>query len=222
MARIESDPNYTSPTFSRATAATDPFKKEDVQALAAAMSTHDHTTGKGLVLPAGAIPDGSITSAKIADGTITGGDLAPGAVSSSKLAAGAVTTRRTVTGTSVSPSTTSASYVDVPDMVLSFASGGADSLASELLIFFGISLIAGSGATAGINVSINAGDMLGPGSAPIVTITSGQIVHSFVHIVAVIAGPSALTIKGRWASTTGSSMSCDTTRRQLSVIEFIR
>lgn len=48
MARIETDPNYTAPTFSRATAATDIFKKEDVQGVAAAMSLHDHSTGKGL------------------------------------------------------------------------------------------------------------------------------------------------------------------------------
>jgi hypothetical protein len=54
MARIETDPNYTTPTFSRATAATDLFKKEDVQLLAAAMSTHDHTNGRGARLTSGA------------------------------------------------------------------------------------------------------------------------------------------------------------------------
>jgi hypothetical protein len=91
MARIETDPNYTTPTFSRATAATDIFKKEDVQNLAAAVSTHDHTSGKGLVLSAAAIPDGAITSAKIADGTIVAGDLANGAVTTPKIADGAVT-----------------------------------------------------------------------------------------------------------------------------------
>src|SRR5215468_10648103 len=48
MARIETDPNYTTPTFPRATAGPDIFKKEDVQQLAAAVSTHDHTSGKGL------------------------------------------------------------------------------------------------------------------------------------------------------------------------------
>lgn len=50
MARIETDPNYSSPTFSRATAATDLFKKEDVQNLAAAMSAHDHNVNKGLAV----------------------------------------------------------------------------------------------------------------------------------------------------------------------------
>ena len=42
----------------------DPFKKEDVQALAAAMSTHDHSSGKGLSVAA-ALPDGSIANAKL-------------------------------------------------------------------------------------------------------------------------------------------------------------
>lgn len=87
MARIETDPNYNAPTFSRATAATDLFKKEDVQALAAAMSTHVHdNAGKGLSvapaagsIPGSALADNSITSAKIVDGTITYGDIAAGA-----------------------------------------------------------------------------------------------------------------------------------------------
>jgi len=97
MARIETDPNYSTPTFSRATAGTDIFKKEDVQALAAAMSTHVHDgAGKGLPVaftgtPAGSIPgtalaDGAVTSAKIADGTITVADIADQAVTAVKLA----------------------------------------------------------------------------------------------------------------------------------------
>lgn len=92
MARIETDPNYTAPTFSRATAATDSFKKEDVQNLAAAMSAHDHSTGKGLVIAAGGIGTGVITSAMLADGTVATGDLADGAVTSIKIADGTIAT----------------------------------------------------------------------------------------------------------------------------------
>ena len=56
MARIETDPNYTSPTFSRATAPTDLFKKEDVQNLAAAFSTHIHDgDGQGLTVDLGVL-----------------------------------------------------------------------------------------------------------------------------------------------------------------------
>lgn len=95
MARIETDPNYTSPTFSRADAATDPFKKEDVQLLAQALSTHTHGGGHGLpVAPmtAGQIPTGLITSAMIADGTIDTVDLKDGAVTSAKILDGTIGT----------------------------------------------------------------------------------------------------------------------------------
>jgi len=89
MARIETDPNYSGPTFSRATAATDLFKKEDVQNLAAAVSTHDHSSGKGLAVPIGT---GQITSAMIADGTIVAGDIADGAITSAKILDGTIAT----------------------------------------------------------------------------------------------------------------------------------
>jgi hypothetical protein len=92
MARIPVDPNYNSPTFPRATAATDLFLKEDVQALAAAMSTHDHSTGKGVVLGAASIPNGTITSAMIADLTIDTADLKDGAVTSAKILDGTIAT----------------------------------------------------------------------------------------------------------------------------------
>jgi hypothetical protein len=90
VARIETDPNYTGPTFSRATAATDLFKKEDVQQLAAAVSTHVHDGVHGLPLVAGSIPAGSITSAMIADGTIVAGDIADGTITSAKIADGTI------------------------------------------------------------------------------------------------------------------------------------
>jgi hypothetical protein len=64
MARIPVDPNYSFPTFPRATAATDIFVKEDVQALAAAVSTHVHDgAGKGLLV--GGPAAGSITNAQL-------------------------------------------------------------------------------------------------------------------------------------------------------------
>jgi hypothetical protein len=93
MARIETDPNYTTPTFSRATAATDIFKKEDVQNLASAVSTHDHAATRGLavariaagVVDATAIADGSITSTEIADLTIIGTKIANGTIPTAKL-----------------------------------------------------------------------------------------------------------------------------------------
>lgn len=67
MARIETDPNYTSPTFSRATAASDPFKKEDVQQVAAAFSVHDHSSGKGLAI---ATPLGGDLTGTVSNGGV--------------------------------------------------------------------------------------------------------------------------------------------------------
>jgi hypothetical protein len=94
MARIAVDPNYNSPTFPRATAAADIFLKEDIQALAAAVSTHVHDgAGKGLVITsASGIPAGSITSAMIADGTIATADIADGSITSAKIVDGTIAT----------------------------------------------------------------------------------------------------------------------------------
>lgn len=87
MARIETDPNYSSPTFPRADAATDLFKKEDVQQLAAAMSTHNHAPGKGLTV---SIPSGLITSSMIADRTIQAVDIGLSTIGTPELTGQAV------------------------------------------------------------------------------------------------------------------------------------
>jgi hypothetical protein len=99
MARIETDPNYSSPTFSRATAGTDLFKKEDVQSLASAVSTHDHSSGKGVALAAGAIASGLITSGMIANGTIVAADIASGTITANEIADGTITAQKIATGT---------------------------------------------------------------------------------------------------------------------------
>src|SRR5262252_1144808 len=85
--------NFTAPLqFPYATAGTDVFMKEDVQILAQAVDQHNHTTGKGLPIAAGAIPNGSITSAMIADGTITGTDIAANTVTSNNILDGTIAT----------------------------------------------------------------------------------------------------------------------------------
>src|SRR5215471_12459380 len=91
MARTSAT-NYTAQPFTYATAGTDIFKKEDVQVLAQAVDQHDHTTGKGLAIPAGAIPAGTITSAMIADGTITGTDIATGTITTTQIQDGTIAT----------------------------------------------------------------------------------------------------------------------------------
>ena len=106
MARIETDPNYSTPTFSRATAGTDIFKMTDVQGVAAALSTHVHDgTGKGL----------PVTT------------VAPGSITAAGLAANAVSQRAAVQiGTG---STTSTSFVDIPGLSASLTTTGGDLLA---------------------------------------------------------------------------------------------
>jgi hypothetical protein len=118
MARIETDPNYTAPTFSRATAATDLFKKEDIQQLAAAFSGHVHDgNGKGLAVPlppagsitGGMIADGSIGTADLADGAVTNAKLGPNSVLSANIADGTITgadiAAGTITGTNIADGT---------------------------------------------------------------------------------------------------------------------
>ena len=77
--------------FPYATAANDVFKKEDVQVLAQAVDQHTHAAGLGHQLAAGAIPNGTITSAMIVDGTIATADLADGSVTTAKHADASVT-----------------------------------------------------------------------------------------------------------------------------------
>lgn len=88
MARIETDPNYTTPTFPRATAPTDIVELEDIQQLAAAFSTHNHATGKGIAV--GGIAAGVITGTMISDGSITGPKLAANSVDSTKILDGTI------------------------------------------------------------------------------------------------------------------------------------
>lgn len=80
MARLTATNFSGALQFPYATAATDLFKKEDVQTLAQAVDQHTHAPGFGPPLAAGAIPNGSITSAMIADGSIATADIAPNAV----------------------------------------------------------------------------------------------------------------------------------------------
>jgi hypothetical protein len=94
--------NYVTPStaYPMANAATDAFRKEDVQGLALAVDLHDHANTRGLpvarlaanAVDTAAIADGAVTSAKILDGTIASGDIASLAITSALLADGAVTT----------------------------------------------------------------------------------------------------------------------------------
>jgi hypothetical protein len=207
VARIETDPNYTTPTFSRATAAADPFKKEDVQNLAAAMSAHNHTSGKGLPMAAGSIPNGTITSAMIADGTIATADIAAGAVSQRVL----------VPGINANPSTTSTTYVDIPDMLVTLTTTGGD-----LLVWANVSASnSGVGNFSLLGLSIDGAAEVG--EVVMVAAVAGSGSMQTLGTFWWYAAPSAAshTIKARWR-VSGGTLSNNLTMRQLLVCELKR
>ena len=71
MARTNAS-NYSNPNYAYATADTDAFDRLDVAAQGQAMDAHDHSAGNGAAvarLAAGAIPNGTITNAKLASDT---------------------------------------------------------------------------------------------------------------------------------------------------------
>jgi hypothetical protein len=124
--------------FPMASAATDLFKKEDVQTLALAVDGHDHSAGKGLVLPASAIPP--ITSAMIQDNTIDTVDLKDAAVTTAKIYGNAVSQRawyRQAAGNS----TTSTTPVAISGAQLVFTMHGGDAL-----VWFSLPLMNTAGA----------------------------------------------------------------------------
>ena len=188
MARIETDPNYTAPTFSRATAATDLFKKEDVQNLAAAMSTHDHSIGKGLVLGAGSIPNGAITSAMIADGTIDTVDLATNAVTQVYQATG-----------TVASTTTSTSLVDMLEMQVVLTSSGGPLVALLTCTLTHTTL------AAAITIALNVD---GGGPVGSFQFSAPGASYAFGGTTAFIMGglpAGAHTVRGRWSTTNATA-----------------
>ena len=227
MARIEVDPNYSSPTFSRATTGPDPFKKEDVQQLAAAMSTHVHDgSGKGLLvtaIPAAAIPDGSVTSAKIADGTIQAVDIADSAITSAKIldgtivaqdiAAGAITSVQFVQGSTLA-NTSSTAFVDLPEMAIAVTCEGND-VVVVTLVFVAAPNVTSANVQAAINVD---------GSDSVGMVATNPIATGNVLLYTQfwgVMGVGAHVFKGRWALNSGA-MACNPTQRNMIVSRYRR
>jgi len=224
MARIETDPNYSAPTFSRATAATDPFKKEDVETLAAAMSIHNHNgTGNGAVIsyaansvPGSAIQDGTVTTNKIADLTIGAGDIADTAVTTPKIYPHAVSTTGAKQAALGSTSTTSTSMVVIPGASLTLTTGGG-----ELMVFVSIPV---GGSTSLQNASFGI-RLDGGGFASLGTITIDAAGGLAVFATSVHLGtPSAAshTIDLGWFTNAGTLTSQGTQQTQLVAIELKR
>lgn len=143
--------------FPMANAATDLFKKEDVQTLALAVDGHDHSAGKGLVLPANLIgttqiADGSITlakhaansvdSSKIVDATIVSGDIAANTIATGNIATDAVSVLAAFAQLA-SNQTTSTSMVAIPGTSVTLTGTGGD-----LIVWWAIPVYNVTGANA--------------------------------------------------------------------------
>jgi hypothetical protein len=225
VARIETDPNYTTPTFSRATAATDIFKMGDVQALAAALSTHTHDgAGKGLLVAAMApgsitsamIADGAITTADIGDQQVTGAKILPATVDYPQLKIGSTAVIGSAVGATANPTTTSTTNVDMPDMTANISSIGQD-----LLIWFFAAVNANTtSAVASVQLNIDGTDV-GPISQWTSPGTNHTVTLTICYRVAATGTPAGRTIKGRWNVTSGT-LTALWTYRSLVVMEARR
>lgn len=234
MARIAVDPNYNSPTFPRATAAADIFVKEDIQALAAAVSTHTHDgAGKGLAItsiPVGAIADGSITGVKIATNTLDNPRFANQSVnarvlqdaqiSAVKMAANAVTQVRQATGSTANPTTTSTSLVDIPELILTFTPGGPDAVSTSLLIWMDLTCFGSAvSALATFAINVDGADVTSRHFSPPIAGISGLVTITLVFTVSATA--ASHTVKGRWSTGSGT-LTNNQTQRELTVLELRR
>jgi hypothetical protein len=217
MARTDAT-NFAPPLqFPYATAATDLFKKEDVQVLAQAVDQHDHTAGKGLALPAGSISggmiaDGSITSVKIADGTIATGDLADGAVTSAKvldgtlvatdLAAGSIS--KTDFGTLAATTTTSTTYITLAGgATIDLAPTGGD----ILVVLFGSTRYNAGAGRAQFGIQMDSGTIQDCARNDAPSSALYQVSGGVARFNGVSSGPHSIFPKLR--STDGVSVSVD-------------
>jgi hypothetical protein len=209
--------------FPYANAATDPFRKEDVQVLAVAVDQHDHADTRGLAvtrvaagsIDASAIADGSITSIKIADGTVSTTDLADSAVVTAKLAANAVTQVTSVHGSTSNPSMSSPTFVDMPEMVITINTLTGTAV---LLLFAG----ALSGTTVGSVIAVAFGvDAIDNqfASDQIIIANAGLQVAGSRLVTGLSAGSH--TFKARWLVNSGSASAIGVVR-ELQAIEFRR
>jgi hypothetical protein len=209
--------NFSAPLqFPMASAATDLFKKEDVQTLALAVDGHDHSSGKGLALPfASLIPSGTITSAMIADGTITSTDIADGTIQTADLAGNAITQILAANGSTSNPTTSSGSFVDMTDMTVSGTFAGGVVL---VWIFAAV-----SNSTAGAYVQL--GLQLDAGADALLALQMSAIANALgvISAFAFLGNQSgAHTIKGRWATFSGGTATANGTSRRMLVVEVKR
>lgn len=181
--------------FPYATAAADIFKKEDVQTLALAVDQHTHGTGLGAAV---AIADGSVTLAKLAANSVDSSKIVDGSITTADIATNAVSLYHVAAGISPTPSTTSASPVDIPDCVLTFTT----TVVCDLYLWVeGTFYVSGATPTDpfyGIQLVLD-GSILNAGRADLTQTQANNrrdIIYVFGNQSAVAAG--AHTMSARW------------------------
>jgi hypothetical protein len=214
MARIETDPNYSSPTFSRATDAADLFKKTDVQALAEALSTHDHTNGKGLAVARLAascpIPVDSVGTGQIIAGSIQSGDIAVGSLFRMIGQTPNGTPPPGIGGSGAA--TTSPTAVDVPGLTIPSFTVGANSF-QMYYVTMGMNLSAAGSADLAIVVD---------GAGLFVRRVGGSVPLAFLGFTTL--SPGTHSAKVTWNVSQGTpTIQCDyVTSHQFWIAEFQR
>ena len=174
-----------------------------------------HQGGPITSIPAGSIPDGSITSAKIADGTIATADIGDSQITTLKIAANAATFRFRTLGVTTTPSTTSATAVDMPDMIYTFT----PPVISDFYVDFTASVLlsgAGSYATFGL---------VADGTTQPITAYFQQVgLNGTVNIGYLLPGQSATshTIKIQWNVLGGGTITANGALRGLTILGFQR
>jgi hypothetical protein len=165
--------------------------------------------------------DGSVTSAKILDGTIVAADLATGAVTSIKIADGAVTTSKIAdyavtdiklaagaipfnsTYSTVSTSTTSTSWVDMPGMSVGLT---LDRNSSVIIMFSSEAYLTAGGDYLLVQALVNS-TIAYPGTGALITLTTVTATNagSYSYIFSLPnVGAGYYTVKIQWLSWTGT------------------
>jgi len=149
-------------------------------------------------------------------GTLPNPTIASGAVGTTQLAAGAVTQRALAVGVTSNPTTTSTTFVDLPDMAITLTTSGGD---LGVAMQCDVQQATSSGFTITLALALDGAAEQFPSIVqPWATNESCPM-----FLVGLFTGVAAgsHTVKGRWATGSGTAQA-NAGRRVLRVVEYIR
>jgi hypothetical protein len=199
--------------FPYANAATDPFRKEDVQVLAVAVDQHDHASTRGLAVAR--VAAGSVDATALADGAVTSAKILDGTIATIDIAANAITQRAFAAGATSGPTTTSTTFVDLPDMTVTLTTNGGDLVAVLVLDSYN----SNAGVFNSIGLSLDAAAEVGVVLATCPGVSFDFVMTTLHYWTGVSA--ASHTIKGRWRTQSNTATAFGTNRR-LFVMELKR